>query len=83
MERFIHRENLELLRQQLEATTDESKLTPLGSFTSHKGEASLSRAENAAEVRRCAIIDCPFGPIAWARTRTTPKRGVNPFARTA
>jgi hypothetical protein len=73
MERFIHRENLQLLRQQLEATADESKLTLIASFTSHKGEAGLSRAENAAEVRRCAIIDCPLWPYRMGKNPHNPE----------
>ena len=40
----------------------------------------LSCAENAAEVRRCAIIDCPLWPYRMGRNPHNPQRGVNPFA---
>ena len=36
-------------------------------------------AENAAEVRRCAIINCPFWPYRMGRNPHNPKRGHNPF----
>ena len=41
-----------------------------------------SCAENAAEVRRCAIIDCPLWPYRMGHNPHNPKRGVNPFAAT-
>lgn len=42
----------------------------------------LACAENAAEVRRCAIIDCPVWPYRMGRNPHNPSRGVNPFAAT-
>jgi hypothetical protein len=42
----------------------------------------LSCAENAAEVRRCPIIDCPLWPYRLGRNPHNPKRGKNPFADT-
>ena len=41
----------------------------------------LTCAENAAEVRRCAVIDCSFWPFRMGRNPHNPKRGVNPFDR--
>ena len=38
-------------------------------------------AENAAEVRRCANINCPFWPYRMGRNPHNPKRGHNPFER--
>ena len=35
-------------------------------------------AENAAEVRRCAIIDCPIWPYRTGRNPHNPRRGVKP-----
>jgi hypothetical protein len=43
----------------------------------------LSCAENAAEVRRCAIIDCPLWPYRMGRNPHNPRRGVNPFEEAA
>jgi hypothetical protein len=40
----------------------------------------LACAENAAEVRRCAIINCPLSPYRMGKNPHNPKRGVNPFA---
>lgn len=40
----------------------------------------LSCAENSAEVRRCAIIDCPIWPYRAGRNPHNPARGRNPFA---
>ena len=39
----------------------------------------LDCAENSAEVRRCAIINCPFWPYRMGRNPHNPKRGTNPF----
>ena len=39
----------------------------------------LSCAENAADVRRCAIIDCPVWPFRMGRNPHNPRRGVDPF----
>jgi hypothetical protein len=39
----------------------------------------LDCAENSAEVRRCAIIDCPFWPYRTGRNPHNPRRGKNPF----
>ena len=41
----------------------------------------LRCAENAAEVRRCAIINCPFWPYRMGRNPHNPQRGHNPFAK--
>jgi hypothetical protein len=41
----------------------------------------LSCAENAAEVRRCIIIDCAAWPYRMGRNPHNPRRGSNPFAR--
>jgi hypothetical protein len=40
----------------------------------------LDCSEGTAEVRRCAIIDCPFWPYRMGRNPHNPKRGTNPFA---
>ena len=40
----------------------------------------LSCAENSAEVRRCAIINCPFWPYRMGRNPHNPRRGVSPFS---
>lgn len=37
-------------------------------------------AENSAEVRRCAVVDCPFWPYRMGRNPHSPRRGVNPFS---
>ena len=37
-------------------------------------------AENLAEVRRCAVIDCPIWPYRLGRNPHNPRRGTNPFA---
>jgi hypothetical protein len=42
----------------------------------------LDCAENSAEVRRCAIINCPFWPYRMGRNPHNPKRGTNPFSHT-
>ena len=39
----------------------------------------LGCAENAAEVRRCVIIDCPLWPYRMGRNPHNPRRGINPF----
>ena len=39
----------------------------------------LDCAENTAEVRRCAIINCPFWPYRMGRNPHNPQRGRNPF----
>jgi hypothetical protein len=39
----------------------------------------LSCAENAAEVRRCAIINCPLWPYRMGRNPHNPKRGKLPI----
>ena len=39
----------------------------------------LSCAENAAEVRRCAVIDCPLWPFRMGRNPHNARRGKNPF----
>ena len=39
----------------------------------------LSCAENAAEVRRCAIINCPLWAFRMGRNPHNPRRGINPF----
>ena len=49
-----------------------------------RGYTSLRRqclvcAENAAEVRRCVIIDCPIWPYRMGRNPHNPRRGTNPF----
>ncbi len=38
---------------------------------------------NAAEVRRCSTINCPFFPYRMGRNPHNPQRGRNPFAREA
>ena len=38
----------------------------------------LGCAENVAEVRRCAIIDCPIWPYRMGRNPHNPKRGKHP-----
>jgi hypothetical protein len=43
----------------------------------------LGCAENSAEVRRCAVINCPFWPYRMGRNPHNPKRGTNPFEATA
>ena len=40
----------------------------------------LSCTENAAEVRRCAIINCPMWPYRMGHNPHNPRRGRNPFA---
>ena len=40
----------------------------------------LACAENSAEVRRCAIINCPAWPYRMGRNPHNPRRGTNPFA---
>jgi len=39
----------------------------------------LACAENAAEVRRCSIIDCPLWPYRMGKNPHNPRRGINPF----
>jgi hypothetical protein len=39
----------------------------------------LACAENSAEVRRCAIVNCPLWPYRMGRNPHNPKRGTNPF----
>ena len=39
----------------------------------------LACAANSAEVRRCAIINCPLWPYRMGRNPHNPKRGTNPF----
>ncbi len=41
----------------------------------------LQCAENAAEVRRCAVINCPMWPYRTGSNPHNPKRGTNPFQR--
>jgi hypothetical protein len=38
--------------------------------------------ENTAEVRRCALYDCPAWPFRMGHNPHNPRRGVNPFAKT-
>ena len=38
----------------------------------------LTCAENAAEVRHCAVIDCPFWLYRTGRNPHNPRRGVKP-----
>jgi hypothetical protein len=38
----------------------------------------LSCAENSAEVRRCAIINCPFWPYRMGKNPQNPQRGKTP-----
>ncbi len=40
----------------------------------------LACAENSAEVRRCALIDCPIWPYRMGKNPHNPRRGRNPFA---
>jgi hypothetical protein len=40
----------------------------------------LDCAENTAEVRRCAIIDCPLWAFRMGRNPHDPRRGNDPFA---
>ena len=40
----------------------------------------LDCAENSAEVRRCAVVDCPFWPYRMGHNPHNPQRGHNPFA---
>jgi hypothetical protein len=40
----------------------------------------LRCVENAAEVRRCTTINCPFWPYRMGRNPHNPRRGRNPFA---
>jgi hypothetical protein len=42
----------------------------------------LTCAENAAEVRRRSIIDCPLWPYRMGRNPHNPQRGINPFEAT-
>lgn len=49
----------------------------------HLRRHCLGCAENSAEVRRCAIIDCPMWPYRMGRNPHDPRRGRNPFAATA
>jgi len=49
-----------------------------------RGHKDLKRhcqscAENAGEVRRCAIIDCPLWPYRTGRNPHNPRRGHDPF----
>lgn len=37
-------------------------------------------AGNSAEIRRCAIINCPIWPYRLGRNPHNPRRGINPFA---
>ncbi len=37
-------------------------------------------AENMAEVRRCAVTNCPIWPYRMGRNPHNPRRGKNPFA---
>jgi hypothetical protein len=46
----------------------------------HLRRQCLACAENSAEVRRCAIIDCPVWPYRMGKNPHDPRRGVNPFA---
>ena len=39
----------------------------------------LRCVENAAEVRRCTTINCPFWPYRMGRNPHNPRRGRNPF----
>jgi hypothetical protein len=39
----------------------------------------LRCVENAAEVRRCSTINCPFWPYRMGRNPHNPMRGSNPF----
>ena len=39
----------------------------------------LDCAENYAEVRRCAIINCPFWPYRMGNNPHSPRRGRNLF----
>lgn len=39
----------------------------------------LECVENAAEVRRCAVIDCPAWPYRMGKNPHNPRRGKNPF----
>jgi hypothetical protein len=41
----------------------------------------LTCAENAAEVRRCGVIDCPMWAYRLGRNPHNPRRGRNPFAK--
>ena len=41
----------------------------------------LGCQENAAEVRRCTIINCPLWPYRMGRNPHNPRRGRNPFAK--
>ena len=41
----------------------------------------LGCAEHSAEVRRCAIINCPFWAYRMGRNPHNPKRGHNPFVK--
>ena len=43
----------------------------------------LRCVENAAEVRRCTTINCPFWPYRMGSNPHNPQRGRNPFAREA
>ena len=36
---------------------------------------------NEAEIRRCAIYDCPAWPFRMGRNSHNPRRGVNPFKK--
>ena len=57
---------------------------PIGhSIVRHKDLRKHCRscAENKAEVRCCAIIDCPLWPYRTGRNPHNPKRGRNPFAK--
>jgi hypothetical protein len=40
----------------------------------------LGCAENTAEIRRCAIIDCPLWAFRMGRNPHDPRRGNDPFA---
>jgi hypothetical protein len=39
-------------------------------------------AENRAEIRRCAIVNCPIWPYRMGRNPHNPRRGKDPFRRT-
>jgi hypothetical protein len=41
----------------------------------------LDCTQGPAEVRRCAIINCPLWPYRMGRNPHNPQRGINPFKR--
>lgn len=47
----------------------------------HLRRHCLSCATTPGEVRRCAVINCPFWPYRMGRNPHHPQRGSNPFAR--